>query len=165
MINTKENPQLKLGASTTHNRPQFYHNPAQNLIERLDKVRKNGPDSWSACCPAHNDKSPSLVVRELADGRVLVHCFAGCGVDEIVRAVGLEMRDLFPPRNITHTKPETRPFPAAAILKAIVFEVIIVKIAGEIMSDGNHLGDEEHKRLVLAVERIQHAEIAGGLHD
>lgn len=64
---------------------------ADALLSRLDKVKRTGPDKWVARCPAHDDRGPSLAVRELEDGRVLVHCFAGCGADEVVGAVGLEM--------------------------------------------------------------------------
>ncbi|MEX1223128.1 MAG: hypothetical protein WEA31_01150, partial [Pirellulales bacterium] len=50
-----------------------------------------------ACCPAHADSSPSLSVHEEDDGRVLMHCHSGCAVEEdIVPALGLQMRDLFP---------------------------------------------------------------------
>ena len=70
------------------------------LLDRLEKVRKTGPGRWIACCPAHDDHSPSLALRELDDGRVLVHCFAGCSAHEIVSAVGLDLSDLFPPREI-----------------------------------------------------------------
>lgn len=43
-------------------------------------------------CPAHEDGSPSLSVSQTRDGRVLVHCFAGCGqmaVIDALRALGL----------------------------------------------------------------------------
>lgn len=71
--------------------------PAENFIQRLAKVRgRNG--SWTACCPAHNDKGPSLAVRELPDGRVLVHCFAGCETESVLGSVGMDMSDLFPRR-------------------------------------------------------------------
>ena len=46
-------------------------------------------------CPAHDDRNASLSVAEGDDGRVLVKCFAGCSVEEIVAELGLEMRDLF----------------------------------------------------------------------
>jgi hypothetical protein len=46
-------------------------------------------------CPAHDDRNASLSVSEGDDGRVLVKCFAGCKPEEIVGALGLEMRDLF----------------------------------------------------------------------
>ena len=45
-------------------------------------------------CPAHPDKSPSLSVREGERG-ILLHCFAGCTLEDICRALGLHPRDLF----------------------------------------------------------------------
>lgn len=48
----------------------------------------------STRCPAHEDRSPSLSVRA-ADDRVLLHCFGGCTVDEVLAALGLARRDLF----------------------------------------------------------------------
>lgn len=69
---------------------------ADSLISLLDKVKSTGKSRWQARCPAHPDKGPSLSIREMDDGRVLVHCFAGCSVHEIVQAVGLELSDLFP---------------------------------------------------------------------
>jgi hypothetical protein len=38
-------------------------------------------------CPAHPDGSPLLSWRRQPDGRVLIHCFAGCSFREIVEAV------------------------------------------------------------------------------
>ena len=48
-----------------------------------------------ALCPAHDDRSPSLSIQEGRDGRVLLYCFAGCGVEKVVRAAGLSVTDLF----------------------------------------------------------------------
>lgn len=68
-----------------------------DFLSRLQKVRKTGATSWMACCPAHGDKNPSMTVSEGSDGRILVHCFSQqCGIDEIVGAVGLEVKDLMP---------------------------------------------------------------------
>ena len=89
---------------------------AETLLSMLDKVRKTGPDRYIARCPSHDDKSPSLTIRESDDGKVLVHCFAGCSVHEIVHAVGLELSDLFPPRQ-TYGKPQHRAFSAADALR------------------------------------------------
>ena len=47
-------------------------------------------------CPSHDDRLPSLTVRECPDGRVLLHCFAGCSAAEVIGAVGMSMEDLFP---------------------------------------------------------------------
>lgn len=51
-----------------------------------------------ACCPAHEDRSPSLAVTHIEDGRILIYCFAGCEVGDVLAAVGLNIRDLFPER-------------------------------------------------------------------
>jgi hypothetical protein len=66
----------------------------ERVLERLERVKKNG-GGWEARCPAHEDRQPSLRVGEGADGRVLLKCHAGCTVEAIVAAVGLELRDLF----------------------------------------------------------------------
>lgn len=66
-----------------------------NLLEKLKyrKVRKN---QWVAVCPAHDDSSPSLHITEKDDGRVLIHCYAGCGALDVLRAVNCNWSDLFP---------------------------------------------------------------------
>jgi hypothetical protein len=70
------------------------------MLPLLEKVKHTEQGRWLARCPAHDDRSPSLAVRELDDGRVLLHCFAGCSVQEIVSSVGLELSDLFPQNEI-----------------------------------------------------------------
>ena len=69
---------------------------AQLILDRLEKVRREREGQWNACCPAHNDRSPSLAVGETQDGRVLVHCHGGCSVEDVLIAIGLDMTDLYP---------------------------------------------------------------------
>src|SRR5690242_9943469 len=99
---------------------------SSDLIARLERVRSTGRGTWFACCPAHDDRSPSLSIRELDDGRVLVHCFTGCSAAAVVQAVGLELDALFPPRaqTLARLAGERRPFPAADVLRALVHEAI-----------------------------------------
>ena len=94
--------------------------PVERLLAVLDKVRNRGDSSWMACCPAHNDKNPSLSIKETKDGDVLLHCFAGCGVDDVVAALGLEMSDLFskPVAHSCASSPHT--FTAEDVLVALV---------------------------------------------
>lgn len=68
---------------------------AAELLQGLESVRPRGPGKWSARCPGHADKSPSLSIREGEDGRLLVHCFAGCTAEEITGSLGLRVADLF----------------------------------------------------------------------
>jgi hypothetical protein len=64
------------------------------FLERLEHVKRSG-SGWTARCPAHEDRQASLSVGEGDDGRVLLKCHAGCSAEEVVRALGLEFRDLF----------------------------------------------------------------------
>lgn len=138
---------------------------ADNLLSRLDKVKRNGPGRWMARCPdpAHNDKGPSLSIRELDDGRVLLHCFGGCDVASVLSAVGLTFDDLFPERQMETGKPERRPFPAVDVLRAISFEVTVVAIAASRLCAGNPLSDADRDRLFLAAGRLEAALNAAGI--
>lgn len=135
-----------------------------DLLSRLEKCRATGAGRWVARCPAHQDKTPSLAIRELPDGRILIHCFTGCSVDAIVSAIGIELSDLFPEdsRSIGHANPERRPFPAEDILRSLNLEAIVVSCAARTILDGKSLNDEDQKRLMLALRRIERAvEISG----
>lgn len=127
------------------------------LLSRLDKVCKSGSDSWIACCPAHDDSMPSLSIRETDDGIVLLHCFSGaCSAPEIVAAIGMEISDLFPPRQ-HHGKSKRRPFPAMDALRALAYESLIVTAAGSTMLTSQPLSKTDSQRLSLAVSRFQGA--------
>lgn len=73
--------------------------PLARLLGALEhqgcRCRRAGA-GWQAQCPAHEDRLPSLSLREGDDGRVLIHCFAGCESREVLRVLGLEFRDLYP---------------------------------------------------------------------
>ncbi|KUO66929.1 MAG: hypothetical protein APF80_09160 [Alphaproteobacteria bacterium BRH_c36] len=43
--------------------------------------------AWTAQCPAHEDSTPSLALRDTAEGRVLIHCHAGCEQDAVIAAL------------------------------------------------------------------------------
>lgn len=134
------------------------------LLSRLENVRRTGKDRWMARCPAHEDKRASLAITELSDGRILCHCFALCDIQSILSAVGLEFDALYPERAIdTHGKQERRPFPASDVLRAIAFEAQIVSLAALDMAHGRALSDEARKRLLLANQRIAGGLAAGGL--
>jgi predicted transcriptional regulator len=84
------------------------------------KPRANG--SYVCKCPAHDDKNPSLSVS-FKDGKILLHCFAGCSQDAVIDA--LKARGLWektsssnessykPPPRKTKTKdpPPVKPIP------------------------------------------------------
>ena len=55
-------------------------------LSNLDKFRRVGQDRYMACCPAHDDKNPSLSITQTHD-KVLVHCFAGCEQRDVLQAL------------------------------------------------------------------------------
>ena len=67
---------------------------ANTLLSRLDGVKPTGPGKWMARSPCRKDRTPSLSVRELEDGRTLLHDFGGASVEEVLTAVGLTFSDL-----------------------------------------------------------------------
>ena len=135
--------------------------PVELMLSRLQKVKgRNG--SWTACCPAHEDRSPSLAIRQLDDGRILMHCFADCSIQSIVSAVGMDVTDLFPPdeKRQFYTdpmKPVKVAFYATDLMRIIQFESTILQIAAFDVSEGKSLSDTDRKRVRLAHERITEA--------
>lgn len=136
--------------------------PVEKMLGMLTKVKgRNG--SWTACCPAHNDKGPSLAIREADDGRVLIHCFAGCETLSVVQALGMDMTDLFPPDNKRREYPiEGKPkmksaFYASDLMRIISFEALVVAICAYDMSQGKKLSDADRERLKVSQQRIEEA--------
>ena len=133
------------------------------FLARLDRVRRVGAGRWMARCPAHEDRSPSLSVRELDGGRMLVHDFAGCSVEEIVAAVGLSLSDLFPPRPIEYGKPERRPFLPADVFDIARREIGIVAILAADLHKNKVVSEADYERVFVAVERLNRiSELAYG---
>lgn len=135
---------------------------AATLLARLDRVRQTAPDRWVARCPAHEDRSPSLSVRELPDGTVLVRCFVGCSVADIVGAVGLQLADLFPerlPAGEHHRAPRRAPpVPPADLWRLVRHEVHVLVIAAEDLAAGRALDEES-----LAAVRRAHTNLRAAL--
>jgi DNA primase len=55
--------------------------PIEKVLSRLPGHRTTG-DGFKACCPSHEDRNPSLSIREADDGTVLLKCFGGCPTDK-----------------------------------------------------------------------------------
>jgi hypothetical protein len=127
----------------------------ENILSRLEKVKgRNG--AYTACCPAHSDKSPSLAVRELDDGRILLKCFADCSVQDILGAIGMDMNDLFP--NVNKDLPQVkRKYYASDLLRVIEFEAWVVSVAAYTMAQGLPLSEEDRGRMKKAQSRIMEA--------
>jgi hypothetical protein len=149
--------------------PEKYTNstdPVERLLSRLDRVRKSG-QGWTARCPAHEDRTASLSItgNVAGDGRVLVHCFAGCSVGDVVAAAGLSIGDLFvkrPTAEMTFAeraalREHGKQAQVKAALNVLGLEAKIVVIAGKQIKAQRPLNDEDEKRLDTALQRIDGA--------
>ena len=149
---TKEKATLAQAAGENLH-PNYTKHGIDYLLTQLHKVRQTGHGRWIACCPSHNDKSPSLTIRD--DGVILLKCFAGCSAYEIVSAVGMEMSDLFPEqREYSKQNISKNPFPAADVLRCIQMEVLIVAVTACNIVKDTLLSDKEKNRLLIAAARI-----------
>jgi hypothetical protein len=126
---------------------------AARILDRLERVKQTAPGRWLAQCPAHEDRSPSLSIRELDDGRVLLHDFGGCEVGDVLAAVGLELRDLFekPLGNLpmSHSR-----IPARDLLEIISEETTVVAFIAAYILERRPISESDWKRLAQAAGRI-----------
>ena len=132
------------------------------LLEQLGPI-KNQPtkhkQSFKACCPAHEDKDPSLVVTELHDGRVLLKCWAGCGAADILSALGqrnnlgeIDWSILFPEDQIRKQNRIESVFGPNPKKKPTEDDFILA-IADSDRKSGKRLTEAEKDRELLAYKR------------
>jgi hypothetical protein len=127
---------------------------ANTLLACLSGVKKIGDGRWMARCPAHDDKHPSLSIRELDDGRILVNDFGGCGAAEVLGALGLSFDCLFPTRPLANPKAIRRPVFREDAFAAIVHEATIVWLVGCDIHKHKEISEESYQRLGDAVATL-----------
>lgn len=128
------------------------------LLARLSGVRSTGTDRWVSRCPSHADRSPSLSVRVLPDGRILAHCFAGCDIEAVLGAVGARVSDLFAePLTRDRLPPIRAPFSPMEALTCLQRESLIVAMAAGDVADGKPMTGGDADRVAVAAGRIRSA--------
>lgn len=133
------------------------------VLAYLKNVNKGTKGFYSACCPAHNDTSPSLSVWVDRQDRVRVKCFAGCSEKDIFE--NLELRreqcpDLMPKKTKKtkkKNKARTKPGAVEAIYQyrnadgTLNFEV--VRRAGKDIKQRRPLGNGKYANNMKGVRR------------
>ena len=82
--------------------------PLELLLARLEGTRQN-PSGWIARCPSHDDRQASLSLTTGSDGRVLLKCHAGCTTDDVMRALGRPLTELFVEKPHTEERAPRQP--------------------------------------------------------
>lgn len=121
----------------------------ENILSRLSKVRKTHK-GYSACCPVHDDKSPSMTLTETDDGKVLIHCF-GCGArgTDVVEALGLSSSELFSGEFKGHFDVKFK------LRKTELEDQMVISIYEDGKRKGQYLSHADFKRYKLAKARIE----------
>ena len=120
------------------------------ILDRLESYHRAGTQYY-ARCPAHNDSDPSLTLREADDGRVLIHCFAGCGAAEVLEALNLSLCDLFPAGALAdylppceefgRAQPHRRLFNSRAEARSVLYACALARAEGHVLE----LAERQHE--------------------
>lgn len=124
----------------------------------LQKFRANGTNTFTACCPAHEDKSPSLSIKVTEDGKTLLHCYAGCSVESVVSALGISMSDLFPDQGDYDPKEWKR----VKHREIYTHEKLILRLYESDKTKGKIISSGDMKRVNQAKSRIAKLELMWG---
>lgn len=130
------------------------------LLGKLEKVQGNGP-RWRAICPGHESKhqTRSLSIFEPEPDKILLHCHAGCSVQEVAAAVGIELADLFPSRvdeDGVVRRRERRPWRASVVIQALRGELAVAWVLLSDVASAQPHSAEDRARAGVAQERIRH---------
>lgn len=139
-------------------------NPLNQVLAGLENIRPAGK-GYRADCPNGHRNRGSLAISESDEGAVLMHCHSGCSCLEVLHGLGLEMKDLFPRQNINRMTPQERreysqKVQFSALISALELvppEMNIVACAGVDLSKGKPLDLADHRRLELAIQRVNTA--------
>lgn len=158
-----KNARRQPGAATKAQQPRNSNeSQLENLLSRLDGVRRTGPGRWIAKCPAHKDRAPSLsitTVSKAGDGRVLVRCFAECPIESVLDSIGLTFKDILPRKRAGHyIARERRPFDPLDVLRCLSREALILIGASAKLLAGESLTQADFDRLQVCAQRILNAE-------
>lgn len=119
------------------------------------KLRENGRDRWRACCPAHGGSNPSTLSVGIGnDGAVLLRCWHGCSADEVVGALGLELTDLFPPRESHRALKKRHLISAGQALNLLHDEAQFIAGTAASIAHGTTLTDDDKARCLTAAGRV-----------
>jgi hypothetical protein len=129
----------------------------QKVLDRVENPKQSGAGRWMCKCPAHEDRGPSLSIREKDNGVILIHCFAGCGAGEVLAAIGLRMSDLFDRPIEHHLPPIKGGFSARELVELTGHEATVAAMLA-MDAQTRPLTPDEHARLLKAAARLGKAQ-------
>jgi hypothetical protein len=74
-------------------------NPIDNILPRLTYIKRAGQNKHRGSCPLCSKRNNDVLsIKEHDDGHISIKCFTGCDTKDILAAIGLELKHLYPPR-------------------------------------------------------------------
>lgn len=135
----------------------------EKILCKLEGVKSNGHGKYLARCPAHNDKSPSLALKEIDGDRVLIKCWSGCDTQSVLSAVGLTFADLFPEKIPDPRAPKSKApkFNTYELFPLLVQESTILAIAWNDLKAGEQISAADAVRVQRAFNTVMelHTEV------
>ena len=129
----------------------------ERLLSRLEGARSNGRDRWRCACPVCGGKNRSTLSIGIGDnGCALVKCWKdGCAPDAIAAAVGLDLEDLFPPRDASAPPLNRRRLVTAGqALDLLIDELTLAVVCSSDMARGVELDEPTRDRLLAGAARV-----------
>jgi hypothetical protein len=123
----------------------------------MKRVKTRGRDKWIACCPAHEDKNPSLAIT-LENNKILMKCWSGCDVESILGAIGMDFNDIMPDKPLYHRSSAKKPtLYATDALRILKKESMIITMCAIDIKNKKPIAEDDFNRVLLAMERINTA--------
>ena len=123
------------------------------FLARLDDVTPTGDSKWRAKCPAHHSRGRPLAIGESDTGSILVNCFAGCDVQEVVTALDLSVRDLFPSHAyICETKARESKIDYRGTVFGLYESLCRLLVVSQTLSQGQPLSADDSRLLDEAID-------------
>lgn len=139
----------------------------QNILERLEKVKQTSSDTWRCQCPCGHKSPSQMALKELPDGRVLIHCFAGHSPAEIMQAIDMSLNDLFEEPIDQHIQPlymaRKEKLRAGKILDRVKSCQLRLEMADEMRERGIRLTDkdlQDERQAFIELKRLQQGSAA-----
>ena len=125
----------------------------EELLARFSKVYRSGEGEYQCLCPSHNDRTASLGLKFKED-KMILNCFAGCSMEDIIGSVGLSWADVMPNSIDTEYKPEKR-FNPYSVLKATRQDLLFIAVCAGHVASGKALDKEDSEKLFNITGRLR----------
>jgi len=125
----------------------------EEILARFSKVYRSGEGEYQCLCPSHNDRTASLGLKFKED-KMILNCFAGCSMEDIIGSVGLSWADVMPNSIDTEYKPEKR-FNPYSVLKATRQDLLFIAVCAGHVASGKALDKEDSEKLFNITGRLR----------